>query len=246
MLTSRARRTSGFTLIELAIVVAIIAVVSAVAIPQLQAARVTANETSALATLRTLASAQAQVSASGAIDTDSDGRGEYAYFGELSGAVPVRVGVGGVPAAGAVGLDELAPACISSAFGNVSNGMVSKSGYLFRIWLGAPTVAGGVTAVSEDPAGGKTAAPFPDPENAETFWCAYAWPFDAGVTGRSVYFISNDGQTLSFRNTGAVTYSGLLGGPDYDAAYTLPDDLSSPPSMDGVPGVDGNLWVVAN
>ena len=48
----------GFTLIELVIVVAIIAIIAAIAIPNLLAARMAANETSAIAGLRAISSAQ--------------------------------------------------------------------------------------------------------------------------------------------------------------------------------------------
>lgn len=242
----RPQTRSGFTLIELMIVLAVIAIVSAIAIPQLSAARVTANESSAVATLRSLASAQALVSASGAIDTDFDGRGEYAYFGELSGAVPVRIGVGGAVGPGALGLDELAPACMSAAFANVAGGVITKSGYVFRVWVAGPTVAGAVTAVAEDPTGGKLVAPFTDPQNAETYWCAYAWPVALGETGRSTYFISNDGQTLTYRNTGVPKYSGTAGGPTFDAAYSVAGDMTAPLAVGGAMGADGNLWVILN
>ena len=63
------------------IVIAIIAIIAAIAIPNLLAARLSANETAAIATLRNIISAQAQFQQSAKADTDTDGTGEYEWRG---------------------------------------------------------------------------------------------------------------------------------------------------------------------
>ena len=88
--------------------VAIIAIIAAVALPKLMSARISANENAAIATLRSIASGQAQLESSCAIDTDADGGGEFGYFGELAGLSPMRKFSPGGPIAGvAPELDDL-------------------------------------------------------------------------------------------------------------------------------------------
>ena len=153
----RRTKQSGFTLIELMIVVAIIAIIAAIAIPRLMSARLSANEAAAISTLRSVTSAQAQLQSSAAIDTDADGAGEYGYFGELSGVDPLRVSNGGVPAAGVAGTDELTPSILSIQFGNVVGSIVTRQGYMFQMWLPNATAAGLV------PGTGGTPMPTPAP-----------------------------------------------------------------------------------
>lgn len=71
----------GFTLIELMIVVAIIAIIAAIAIPSLLRSKITANESSAIASLKTMVTAEEQYKS-------TSGSTVYGTLAELSGATP--------------------------------------------------------------------------------------------------------------------------------------------------------------
>ena len=69
------------------IVVAIIAIIAAIAIPNLLRSRMSANESSAIGTARTISSAEAQFQAA-AIDPFASGMGQYGSLADLGAEVP--------------------------------------------------------------------------------------------------------------------------------------------------------------
>jgi hypothetical protein len=232
---------SAYTLVELVIVCIIISILCVVLLPKLLAARLNANETSALATMRSLSSAQIQVLARGTIDTDGDGAGEEGYFGELAGTAAMRANVGGVPG---IGAQRMNPIVLSAGLGIVNaNGLVSHSGYFFEIWLpSAP--AGGVTgAIGERPTvGGADPANLPDADQSEFLWCAYAWPMVARQSGNRAFFINQHGELLQCDNRMAVPYSNTIHMPAFDEAFTAAGDMDSPPRVGIAGGHDGTVW----
>jgi prepilin-type N-terminal cleavage/methylation domain-containing protein len=246
----RNTRNSGFTLIELMIVVAIIAIIAAIAIPKLMSARISANENAAVSTLRAIASAQHQLESACAIDTDADGGGEFGFFGELAGMVPMRIydPATELPDAGVDPDDILDPPILPTAFGDIiadaaGDGIVERQGYYFKMWLPDVTAGGTTAAVAEDGAGG--AGAFPDPNNSEILWCCYAWPVDAEKTGNRVFFINQEGDLMQYDNRDQE-YEVLVG-PDFDAAFDSTSggaDMSTDLGLTamGFTANDGNTW----
>lgn len=120
------KKQSGFSLIELLIVVAIILIIAAIAIPNLLRARMAANESSAVSSLRTI----------------NTGEITYQSTYPTVGYAPALVNLGG--ALGVACVPSAATACLIDAVlaNNGNPGGSGKSGYNFTTGVG--TVGAGL------------------------------------------------------------------------------------------------------
>ena len=121
------RKQKGFSLIELLIVVAIILIIAAIAIPNLLRARMSANESSAAAGIRTISTA------------------EVTYFTTYQLGYAATLTALGTPAGGCTTPDATNSACLIDAVLTSASAVATpKSGYVFGVQ--APVPASGFEA----------------------------------------------------------------------------------------------------
>jgi prepilin-type N-terminal cleavage/methylation domain-containing protein len=128
------RRQHGFSLIELLIVVAIILVIAAIAIPNLMRSRMSANEASAVASMRTIITSEIIYSSTYTVGFSADLL-SLSDGGAVSNCSPPAI-----PAA--------ASACLVDA--TLASG--TKSGYLFTYGAGGGSGVNSTFTLNSDPA----------------------------------------------------------------------------------------------
>ncbi len=231
---------TAFTLIELMIVIAIIAIIAAIAIPNLLESRVTAQEASAAAALRTgILPAEVQFQAGDYCDHDSNGIGTYAVDGIFgsAGAIcnPYNALSGGATLGSSISLTLLAPSyqCTGayasgngagsaqgSTIASMGNGAVwpEVSGYCFK----TPMTATSPTASSDG--------------TGERVWAVVCFPLDDNQ-GRRFFAISTPGSIYMSKPSSTAFDGGWnLGGLATSAYGAFGINLTGkPPSASYLP-----------
>jgi prepilin-type N-terminal cleavage/methylation domain-containing protein len=226
----------AFTLIELMVVVAIIAVLASILVIPALGARMRSNETSAIASLRTIATQEENFRSQAVVDQDGNGVGEFGLLSELAGVVvPRRTNA----------IRTVSPRMIDLTFATDANGVANRYGFHYRLYLPIDDLGG--TGHDAD-LGGDATAPGPilaDPGGVarqQYYWCAYAWP-TARNTGDRTFFIDHAG--VLYQTYGEATkYFGATTVPQADAAYGAEVFSSQPGGGPGHTGNDGNVWTI--
>jgi prepilin-type N-terminal cleavage/methylation domain-containing protein len=202
----------GFTLIELMIVIAIIAIIAALAVPGLLNSQRASNERNASGSLKTIASAQADFRSN---DRD-DNRVNDFWTGDIAGLYAIDNTSTGSATPSAVKLIDVSVA-LADAFafpGSLSNGNYgtaisnygvpsSKAGYwYFSLFSDLQVFAnGGNGSYKQDSDGSGDLV-----HHASRFG-ATAMPESYNSTGRRVYIL-NEGNTMFARDFGADVITG--------------------------------------
>jgi prepilin-type N-terminal cleavage/methylation domain-containing protein len=233
-------KKSGFTLIELMIVIAIIAIIAAIAIPGLLAAQRASNERNASASLKTLATSESDFRSN---DRDNDKAGNF-YVGSIYGLYALNPSTNGtaVPAtltpenmiklvepslaAGDGGVAAVAGGCaaVVDSVGTFS----PKASYIYRAFASFAVTGGGNTVYGTN---GNIAGYGANYNFGKYAFMAFPVSYSSG---RSIFIMNEDitiwrgdpGSAYSAAYTGgatsAGTFSGSVGGTAMTQATSFP------------------------
>jgi len=192
----------GFTLIELMIVVAIIAIIAAIAIPNLLRSRMAANESAGIAACKTFAEAQEIY-----LRTDYNGDGVKEYSRAIKGGG----GVYGLYTDGAAGATAGNLSLVDAAFANaegVPGTAQPRSGYVFAV-----LTSQGANA----PGGAKSYIVNLRLVNGYALSCI---PSSYDSTGRNSFAINNTGQVYQ-KDQAAAASAAHLANYNPDSTWTV-------------------------
>ena len=222
---ARPPRADGFTLVEIAITLAVLALLATMAVPNYLGSRAASNEAAVVATLRSLVDAQSKFRLAAHVDRDDDGIGEYGTLGELAGRRPIP--------GDSTPLDlHLLPAVLGDTD---ANGRSRCGNYWFAIHLADAEGHG-----RADTSGTRALT---DPDLAELHWTCVAWPVEHGVTGEHTYFVNEQGE---IRRNRTERYSGTTRVPPAGAALVGgqdPQQITRGRVATNELGADGGVWL---
>ncbi len=183
------------------------------------------QETVAIATLRHLVAAQAQLQASGLIDQDRDGVGEYGGLAELTGFTAGRM---------SKPLDVPLVTMTFPSGGKLRLGVGEKSGYCFVVHVVAK---GGKAAATE----GSKGFPALDVASAEKAWWAYAYPQRGRRDGFRTFYVDQRGEVWATKQGAYRGHGYLEARPHPRAAFADPERVPGGVSP-ALLSADGHRW----